>query len=301
MLIFVLMSIFGVTVFHRSPNSPEIDLPPGASLLVPVLSPAGGGCRSTVAGLLAATYARAARTVLCDASPPVLSPWGSWATPAAEGMSHPGHDSGTTPAELVASCRTQSVGPHRWQVLSLPQRASGAGAAPPDEWIRMSRLGGWAVTVVDTGHSALADVTSGPDPVWSTTAAWLADASSAPVLSLQNTAAGLDYAHRLVTAAEVIGIPCARVVVALVDTCAGPPSRAALRGATVLGGRVGAVVRMPFDPVIRGQGLIAPHQVSRSTRRASRALAAAVVETASSQARPAGAPPMNPRPIGARP
>jgi hypothetical protein len=277
---------------YRPPRGPRLDVPGDARVLVPVLSPAGGGCRSTVSALLGLTFAPLARTAVLDASCPVLSPWSSWATPAAGEVASSGHGTITTCAELDRACGTQRLGSVGWQILCLEGRHSGTGDPSPEEFVRLSGLGGWAVTVVDTGHSALRDLAGGPDPVWSTTSAWFEDTPSTPVLSVPNTCQGLDYAHRFVTAALRQGLGCDRLTVAVVDTAPGPAPRRALAALTVLAGRVRALVRLPFDRQIREHQMTQPARLTRSTRRAGRALAAAVLA--------AGAGPPGTRPRASR-
>ena len=177
---------------HRSPRGPRLEVPAVARVLVPVLSPAGGGCRSTVSALLGLTFAPLARTAVLDASCPVLSPWSSWATPSADEVAGSGHGMITTGADLDRACLTQRLGSVAWQILCLDGRHAGTAHPAPEELLRLSKLGGWAVTVVDTGHSALRDLAGGPDPVWSTTSAWLEDMPSTPVLAVPNTCQGLD-------------------------------------------------------------------------------------------------------------
>ena len=257
-------------------------------MLVPVLSPSGAGCRSTVAGLLSATFATVAKTVLLDASTPALSPWPSWVTQPTAKVATWRHDFDSPPAGLLACAAVQHLGAHSWHVLSPRALSPETSPLAPQQWVRLARAGGWSVAVIDTGHSALVELDDGPDPVWSATAAWIADLPTSPVLALANTVAGLDHAHRFVTACGRLGLSCSRLTVALVDICAGRQPRQALRAGTVLAGRVGVVVRLPFDPQIAALGLSAPDRVRPASQRSARVLAAALVDVGSRQGPPRG-------------
>src|SRR5882724_1099554 len=181
------MSIFGVFLPRHIRTAPGLHLARGDSLLVPVLSPTGSGCRSTVAGLLAATFAPAVRTVVLDAALSPLSPWTSWATPSTDELATMRHDANTTAAELFASCSKQRLGDATWHVFTGFEPRWAIQWMSPGDWTHLSRFGGWPVTIVDTGHSALFDLTVGPDPVASHTSSWWADMPAAPLLTIPNT------------------------------------------------------------------------------------------------------------------
>ena len=251
-------------------------------LVVPVLSATGGGGRSTLSALLAYTFAQVAPTAVVDASLPDLSPWSSWATPLPTTLAGLGHGTISTPAGLEGACSTQTVGDLAWQVVCLPDPPAGMPGPSPQDCVRLAQLGGWPVTLVDTGHSALKEVSAGPDRLWSTTASWLGDIQSSPILSVPRTCQGLDYAHRFVTAVLRQGLSCDRVTVALVDVGQGPTPRTVRAASTVLEGRVGAMFKLPYDRQIHADQMRRPARLTRSTIRAARALAASLAGTASS-------------------
>jgi len=298
------VSIFGVNVLPRSRKDPQIDLPRGAQLLVPVLSASGSGGRTTVAGLLSAAFARVAKTVMVDGSTPALSPWSSWVTQPPPKLAGWRHDRDATAAGLRAACATQHLGPHSWNVLSPEQAARRAHPHQrlpvPGEIAELVREGGWSVAVVDTARAALVDLCDAPDPMWSSTAAWLADLPTSPVLTSLDTLAGLERVHRLVTACERLGLACARVAVTLVAAGPGPRARRVRVAATVLDGRVGALVRVPYDPQIASAGLSRPQRVRAPTIRAAGVLAAALVELSPGWATLAGSRAGDPGPVGAQ-
>jgi len=266
-------------VFHRFKTSPWPPLQVPSRLVVPVLSATGGGCRSTVSALLAYTFARVAPTLVLDASSPDLSPWSSWATPAPTTLAGLGHGAILTAAGLEGACSTQTVGALAWQVVCLPDPPAGLPGSAPQECRRLVQLGGWPVTVVDTGHSALKELSAGPDRLWSTTASWLEDVGSSPILSVPRTCQGLDYAHRFVTAALRQGLRCDRVTVAVVDVGQGPAPRSVSASSTVLAGRVGALFKIPYDRQIHADQMRRPARLTRCTIRAARALAASLADT----------------------
>jgi len=249
-------------------------------LVVPVLSATGGGCRSTVSALLAHTFAQLTPTAVVDAALPVVSPWPSWATPPPTPLAELGHGPISTPAGVGGVCSTQRDGGPAWQVLSPPAPPDGMPGPRPQDCVRLALLGGCAVTVVDTGHSALRDVSAGPDPAWSTTASWLEDTRASPILSVPGTSQGLDHAHRFVAAALRYGLRCDRVTVVVVGVGQGPAPSTVLASSTVLAGRVGATFNVPYDHQIQAHQMRQPHRLGRSTIRAVRTLAVSLVANA---------------------
>ena len=255
-----------------------LPFPTGASLLVPVLGTAGASGRSTVAGLLAAALAPSARVAVFDAAWPVFSPWSSWVRKQGPGLSTFGHGVHRPAAELHSSASVQVTNGDRWHVLSLAANPSESSPPTPDQWAGYARTGGWPVAIIDTGHSALLDLSDVADPVWSSTAAWMSDQPSTPVLAVPATGQALAGAHAFVTAAERWGTGPRRLNVALVDVSSARPPRQVLVASTLLAGRVGSVTRIPYDPAIQGSGLQFPERISASTQRAARTLARILID-----------------------
>ncbi|MET8129373.1 hypothetical protein ABZV67_36165 [Streptomyces sp. NPDC005065] len=100
------------------------------------------------------------------------------------------------------------------------------------------------------------------------------------MLTASATASGVQSLQQAVRAFQADGLPLDRTVVALVSVGSGrlPPS--VRSAATMLQSHVRAVVPIPYDPVIRAQGLLQRTRLRSGTWDAIARLANSVVATA---------------------
>ncbi|WP_225844930.1 hypothetical protein [Streptomyces sp. HPF1205] len=255
-----------------------------ARVLMPVMGATGGSGRSTVAGLLACGLAASAAvggTVVLDTAARLASPWPQWATRRGAGLAALPPDQPLTPAAIRAAV-SQCAGPGAttWELLTdLQPWQSGPLGLPtaPEAWHQLAALGGWQAVVADTDHPLAHDIVSARYEGWSgLTARWCLLPYAIPVLTTTASGAHIAALQTTVMAAEAEGLPLHRAVLAVSSPGNGRPSATVKAALTMLDRKLGAVVRVPYDPGIRAYGLREAARLRPGTLRAARELADAV-------------------------
>jgi hypothetical protein len=250
--------------YKRQADHPVEPLDGLKTLVVPVLSAAGGVGRSTVAAQLGValslrTTDKANRAVaICDCRPRGASPWPGWLDHTAEhGTSwltgSPAEEFGR---EMRRSTSAIDVtdGQPLWVLTDTGPLApgfTGAGTGPAT-WQPVLRYLRAAVIDADPLEGfRLARQRAGGEA--STAAAWMAlpSARTAAVWVTDTSAAGLARTLEAMTDAESCGLPMSQVVVAISDSHGyGWPARSRSRR-TLLADRVSAIVELSHDAALR--------------------------------------------------
>jgi hypothetical protein len=273
-------------------------LPPhGVRALVPVVAASGGAGRSTVAGLLAQSFALATRTVLIDPAPRAVSPWADWlgvgmARPEAPGITALVGGRGLDTAAVQESSTRRTVPLGKVSKKELPATGidarEGIGydvladtrpwtrppvALPEDPrwYAQLVELGGWFAGVVDVGVPIVASHLAARAAVrQSLLDAWMRRADAVPVLVTAANGFGAAVLVRLISALEQDGVPTNRLVVAVANTAGTDAPRWMNTELAKLSGRIAALVEIPHDKAIRADGLARLDDVHEPTLEAVR-------------------------------
>lgn len=262
-------------------------IPDRARLVVTVMAAAGGSGRSTVAGLLADVTAQDSSTVVVDLGSRLSSPWPRLAAGQdVAGLAALPPDQPQSRSQVRRACAECSAGAGkaRWHLLTdlrewhadplrLPEQAA--------SWYQLVSVGGWQTIIADTHHAVGHDIVNARcSGERGTTREWYELPHSVGVLTASATASGVQSLQQAVRAFQADGLPLDRTVVALVSVGSGrlPPS--VRSAATMLQSHVRAVVPIPYDPVIRAQGLLQRTRLRSGTWDAIARLANSVVATA---------------------
>ncbi len=286
---------------------------PGARVVVPVVSATGGVGRSTVAALLSVGLAASTGVVaLADCCPRGGSPWAAWIDPPAGGGTgmlawHAAALRGDRPLPPPSPY----PGPSPWQLPEpLPRALSHfaaerlvhvytdttAGIAPvlavpagPKPWVDV--LAGYRAVVADLPAGVVTEQLRAETAGASSPARqWLDCPGDVVVLLVTaSTADAVAAAGSAVAAMEHGGVPPYRVVVAVVDHAGDPVAPQLLASLNALTARVGALVQVPYDPVLRNDGGRMLERAGRQTFGAMLAIAGAVLSRTSPP--PPGPPP----------
>ncbi|WP_229929247.1 hypothetical protein [Kitasatospora xanthocidica] len=284
-------------------NVPAVELPGHSRIVVPVLAAVGGSGRSTVAGLLAASLASSARSVVLDLAPRLASPWPGWTTEPGTGLaSVPPAAPLSRRRVLAAATRLPGPADDGWQVLTDHREWSAPPLplpADPAAWYQLAAIGGWQAVVADTSHPMAHDLVASRSAGRSgLTAAWCGLPVSVPVVCAAATGSGMAALQTALSVAAAEGLALERTVVALVSTGDGRAPASVRAGETMLAPRVAAVVRVPYDPGIRARGLRDASRLDARSVQAADRLTRAVIASAHASwgdplpaaARPAAAP-----------
>lgn len=276
----------------------SLEVPALARLAVPVMAPAGGSARSTVALLLADELAATSLdTVVLDCAPRLASPWPSWSTGkdaeagtgagAGGGLCVLAPDRPLTRAQVrgAAATRRAAGGGCRWQALTDGRAWHAAPLdlpAQPAAWYQLAAAGGWQAIVADTAHPVAHDVLAARcSGTAGLTRSWSELPFSVPVLCARATAEGVQGLQQAVMVLHAEGLPLHRTVVVLAAAADGRSPAVVRAAATMLSTHVADVVHLPHDPGIRANGLQAqPPRIRTRTRQAARQLAGAVLAAA---------------------
>ncbi|MFI9332933.1 hypothetical protein ACIGZJ_36035 [Kitasatospora sp. NPDC052868] len=226
--------------------------------MVPVLGSVGGSGRSTVAALIAAGLSTAGSCVVLDLAHRLASPWPSVADPG-QGLVALPPTQPLTPRQVRAAASSMTTGGAHWNVLTDHQPWDAAPLPVPDApgaWHQLAAAGGWQVVIPDTTHPVAHDVVlTRSRGGASLTSAWYGLPYTVPVLAAATTATGMRALQTTLQVLDSAGLPLGRTVVALVSTGDGRTPAAVRAGATMLEPRVGALVRVGYDPEVRATGL----------------------------------------------
>ena len=271
---------------------PVVPLAAHARLVVPVLSGSGGSGRSTVSGLLAAGLAALGPAVVLDTASAV-SPWRFW-TSGGSGLESLPPDQPQNAAQVEAAASALGLGGRGVRVLTDRRLWSAQPLVlpgKPQAWLQLAALGGWPVAVADTGFSVISDLV---DARWEgippRSAAWWQISPSVPLIVASSSADGLEEAAVALAALADARLDAERCVLVVVDMSGARVPRQVKAALTMLQARVGAVVDLPYDPAIRGQGLRATAELASATWRAVDRLTSAVVQRAEQYFGPLRAP-----------
>jgi hypothetical protein len=285
----------------RQPVRESVSLD-GHSLVVPVMSAAGGIGRSTVAAQLAvALHQRTTddmnrAVAVCDCQPRGASPWPGWLDHSAEhGTSWLSANTGEgfwREMRRSTSAIDMADGQPLWVLTDTGPLAPGFGGTGPGPAAWEPALRYLRAAVIDAdpleGFRLARQKAQGE---LSTAAAWMAIGSvkTVAVWVTDLSPAGLSRTLDAMTAAESCGLPMDQVVVAISD-CRGHGWLARSRSRRMLlTDRVGAIIELSHDPALRKDDWPCG-QAEQRGRRDVAALATAVLDAVSSQdASPAGA------------
>lgn len=246
------------------------------------MAAAGGSGRSTVAGLLADVTAQFSTTVVVDLTPRMSSPWPRLVpAPDTVGIAALPPDQPQSRSQVRGACADCSAGPGQpsWQLLTdlrdwhaEPLRLPAQAAA----WYQLLSVGGWQTIIADTPHVVGDDIVNARRTgEHGTTRAWYELPHTVGVLTASATASGVQSLQQTVRAYQADGLPLDRTVVALVSAGSGRLPPAVRSAATMLRAHVPAVVPIPYDPLIRAQGLLHRARLRSDTRNAAGRLARA--------------------------
>ncbi|MFF4647491.1 hypothetical protein [Streptomyces sp. NPDC001389] len=171
--------------------------------------------------------------------------------------------------------------------------------ADPAAWYQLAAIGGWQAVVADTayplGHDLL---TARCGNIPGLTRTWAELPYAVPVLCTAATADGVQALQQSVMVMAAEGLPLHRMVAVLVGTGEGRPPSVVRAAATMLSGRVSAVVHLPYDAGVRANGLRSSRVHSRTLQAAAQAASAVLAAAHESW----GAPlPPAPQPAVLRP
>ncbi|MFE5029850.1 hypothetical protein ACFRAO_42845 [Streptomyces sp. NPDC056656] len=262
-------------------------LPDRARLVMAVMSATGGSGRSTVAGLLADRMAQVSSTVVVDLAPRLSSPWPRLAAGQdATGLAGLPPDQPQTRSQVRGACATSSGGDGhpRWHFLTDLRDWHASPLRLPEEaapWYQLASAGGWQTIIADTRHTVGHDIVQARYSVErASTREWYELPYTIGVLTATATSSGIQTLQQAVRALQADGLPLNHTVIALVSVGDGRIPPAVQAAATMLKAHVPAVVRIPYDPVIRAQGLSRRSRLRSRTREAIGDLADAVTDTA---------------------
>ncbi|MET9864438.1 hypothetical protein ABZY93_34935 [Streptomyces smyrnaeus] len=260
-------------------------LPAHARLLIPVLGPAGGSGRSTIAGLLAAAFSCAGPSVVLDTTPRLASPWPYWCAEPGAGLASIPPDRPTTRQRIRdAASRCPAPEGRDWYALTDHQEWSSAPLSLPTDpaaWYQLAAAGGWQAVIADTCEAVAQDiVTARCAGRAGQAASWCSLPFAVPVLCAAATGPGVQALQVAVKAAVAEGLPLQRMVIALTATGEGRPPSPVRAAAAMLRSHVFSVVTVPHDPHIRTYGMSDSHRVRPRTLAAGYDLARAVLASA---------------------
>lgn len=251
-------------------------------LIVPVGSATGGVGRSTIVALLAygmAAYIRP--TGVIDAGLRGQSPWPGWISRPQPGgtavvdwhhRAHPAPAAGLPSPEVIHNAGGRFLADDGVQVFT----DTSAWQAPmlevdddPRFWAPV--LAAYRAVLVDLPPGVLTDLFRSQHRGHSTGIRRWAEAGPGwraqvvPVLVTSLAGAASNAAHAALGALEQAGIGPGRTVVAAVNTQSGRVPTAAARAVQLMERRGAAVVRIPYDPVLRASGVAEFEQASTQT------------------------------------
>jgi hypothetical protein len=298
------------------PGLASIALTGEHTLVVPVVSGAGGVGRSTVSAILAvALHQRTAdfdgRVVaVCDTRPRAASPWPGWVDQAADGgtgwLAARATDARLALGE-VTHCTSAIDSPDGGQIWVLtdtgaPQPGfSGAGPepgfwAPALPYLRAAVIDSDSLEGFRLGRQRV-----GGEP--GVAAAWLGTSGTrcAVIWVTDPSPDGMSGTLAAITAAEECGLPARQFIVVVNDHSGHGWTARSRSRRTMLTGRVGAIIEISLDTALRRDSR-PRHTLRDLSSRDISSMVAAVISVAGRAApRPAVKTPEVPRPVVPRP
>lgn len=254
-------------------------------LIVPVMASAGGSGRSVTAALAADAFAVRGTAVVLDTVPRLASPWAGWSAASGVGLASipPDQPLYARQAHEAAGVGPAS-GPHPWHVVTDYRRWDAPPLSLPEDpeaWHQLAAIGGWQAVVVDTGHDLAYDVVSSRHSGRSgISARWCSLPYAVPVLCAAATGEGVAALQTAVMAAEADGLPLQRTIIVLAATGEGRWPASVKAALTMLEPKVGALLRLEYDPRIRAQGVRDLARLKPRTRAVGRDLVQAALSLA---------------------